>query len=281
MIELKLRKPLPKNRTFEQVKRHYLVEKGLAERLKELVGEERKQFYATMYDELFRQVPDHPRLTKREDARLTLEANRGKFAILKRYVNKSTVFAEFAPGDCRFVLEVARYVSRAYGIDISDQRNPDDVIPENFKLIIYDGYSVDGIDENTVDVFFSDYLIEHLHPDETKAHFKIVYRLLKEGGKYIFRTPHAFTGPHDISQYFCEEPEGFHLKEWTYTELKQVIKEAGYSKLYTYWSAKGINIKIANSYFELYEKVIGLFPKRYTRMVSRFGIPSILCEIVK
>ena len=33
--------------------------------------------------------------------------------------------------------------------------------------------------------------------------------ILTAGGVYLIRTPHAFTGPHDVSKYFCDEPEGF------------------------------------------------------------------------
>ena len=78
------------------------------------------------------------------------------------------------------------------------------------------------IDEESLDIVFSDQLIEHFHPEETELHFRLVNRILKKGGKYIFRTPHALTGPHDISKYFCDEPEGFHLKEWTFSELNIV-----------------------------------------------------------
>jgi SAM-dependent methyltransferase len=277
----KLRKAPPSDRTYEQLKNHYQVEKALAARLRRSTREQRKEIYATMYDELFRQVPDHPRLTKREDERLTLLANRGKFALLRRYIDKTTVFAEFAPGDCQFAIEVAKHVKQAYGIDISDQRKPGHTCPDNFELFLYDGSSFDGIPGNTVDVFFSDYLIEHLHPDETRSHFEIVYRLLKKGGRYIFRTPHALTGPHDISQYFCEEPEGFHLKEWTHTELRRLIGDIGFSRYVSYWSAKGMQIRSPVLIFEGYEKIAGFFPRRLTRRLSRLTIPLILCEVVR
>lgn len=281
MNDLILKKPLSSNRTFEQVKNHYLVEKAIADRLKRANREERKQIYATMYDELFSKVPDHPRLTIREDKQLTLSASRGKLAILSPYIDQSTIFAEFGPGDCKFAMEVAKYVKFVYGIDISDQRNPDDRVPENFQLIVYDGYSLDGIQENSIDIIFSDYLIEHLHPEDTKDHFILAHRLLKDSGKYVFRTPSAFTGPTDVSQYFSDEPEGFHLKEWTYTELRQMLTRTGYSKLISYWTGKGITFRMPFLYFDISEKVLGLLPKTYTRLVSSAAIPKILCVAVK
>ena len=55
-------------RTPEQLRHHYEVERELADRLRSASREERKQLYAGVYDELFRRVPDHPQLTWREDA---------------------------------------------------------------------------------------------------------------------------------------------------------------------------------------------------------------------
>ena len=121
------------------------MEKAIAERLKQSNREERKQIYATMYDELFHQVPDHPRLTQRENEKLTLRANTSKLFILRKFIDKSTILVEFAPGDCKFAMEVANYVKRVYAIDISDQRNPNDIFPANFKLIFYDGSSLEFI----------------------------------------------------------------------------------------------------------------------------------------
>ncbi|MEG4320534.1 MULTISPECIES: class I SAM-dependent methyltransferase [unclassified Microcoleus] len=278
---MKLKKTLPPNRSFEQIQNHYLVEKAIADRIKVSSLEDRKLIYATMYDELFGKVPDHPRLTRRDNEQLTLIANKNKLATLSGLIDQSTVFAEFGPGDCRFAMEVAKYVNCAYGIDISDQRNPNHNAPDNFKLIIYDGYSLEGIEENSIDILFSDQIIEHFHPEETQLHFQLAYRILKKGGKYIFITPHAFRGPHDVSAYFSDEPECFHLKEWTYAELHQILSQLGYSKLDSYWCAKSIKFRMPNFYFEVCEKVLGLFPRQYIRVVAKYLIPNIFCATIK
>src|SRR5262245_59143349 len=183
---MKLRKPLPPDRSFEQVRNHYLVEKAIAERLKKASREERKLIYATMYGDLFNQVPDHPRLTQRNDEQLTRAANKSKLEIVSDFLNKSNVFVEFAPGDCRFAIEVAKYVKNVYAVDISDQRSQTDDMPKNFRLIEYDGYSLKEIEENSVDIIFSYNLIEHLHPEDTELHFELAYHILKHGGKYVF-----------------------------------------------------------------------------------------------
>ena len=80
--------------------------------------------------------------------------------------------------------------------------------------MVYDGYTL-PLDDACHDVVFSDQLIEHLHPEDTELHFGLVHRLLAPGGTYLFRTPHALCGPHDVSRWFSDTPQGFHLKEWT------------------------------------------------------------------
>lgn len=281
MSELKLKRKLPNNRSYNQILNHYKVEKGIAERIKTADQEERKQIYATMYDELFKKVPDHSRLTKRADDGLTEESIKSKMALMRRFLSPSISFLEFGSGDCRLSMEAANFVKHSYGVDISDQRNPSDLQPENFDLIVYDGYLLEEIDDESIDLVFSDYLIEHLHPEETLLHFNLVFRLLKHKGKYIFRTPHAFVGPSDISGYFSDVAEGFHLKEWTYAELFEVLEEAGYSRISEFWYAKGIMIKVPAWWMHNLEKFIRSFPRDKIRNISRFVFPSIVYVIEK
>src|SRR5690606_1168344 len=49
--------PIPAERTLESVWHHFEVEHGIAARLMAADREGRKRIYATMYDELFAQVP--------------------------------------------------------------------------------------------------------------------------------------------------------------------------------------------------------------------------------
>jgi len=278
---MKLLTPLPSDRSFEQIKNHYLVEKTIAERLKKSNRKERTIILSTMYDELFSKVPDHPRLKRRNDENATLQANKSKSSIVRRYLSESVVFLEFASGDCKFAFEVAKKVKYYYGVDISDQRNPTDDIPDNFKLIIYDGNNLEQLENNSIDIVFSDQLIEHLHEEDTRLHFEIVQRLLKRGGKYAFRTPHSFNGPSDVSRYFSNEPEGFHLKEWTYVEIRRMLMELKYSGFHAFWNAKGLNFRMPDYYFEFLELFLGKIHKRYLRRFAKYLIPSLSGVAIK
>lgn len=275
---MNLKRPLPPDRTFEQIKNHYLVERSIANRLKEADREQRKLIYPVMYRELFGKVPDHPRLTRRNSPTLSSISNKNNYLLIDKFLNKSVIFVEFGPGDCRFSYEVAKKVKFVIGVDISDQRNPEDNIPKNFSLITYDGYNLNTLEKNSADIVFSNQLIEHFHPDDTRLHFQLVHRILKAGGMYVFRTPHCLNGPHDVSMYFSDEPECFHLKEWSYAEIGHMLHELNYSSFRAIWNARGISLRMPYAYCAICEKVLGTYPKKYARKISRFMIPS-LCGV--
>ena len=62
---------------------------------------------------------------------------------------------------------------------------------------------------------------------------------MKPGGVYLLRTPHAFTGPHDISKYFSDTPQGFHMKEYTFREIRDLTRRIGFRKVRCVMGVKG------------------------------------------
>jgi SAM-dependent methyltransferase len=247
-------------RSIERLRHHYEVEKELGDRLRVSTREERTALFATLYDQLFERVPDHPRLTRREtpeDSRRSVEA---RMAILRGQLRPGDTLVEIAPGDCRLAYEACRHVGKVIGIDISDQRAKGDVAPGNFELVVYDGYHVD-LPEGVADVAFSYQFLEHLHPDDVPLHLEMVRRLLKPGGCYVFDTPHAISGPHDISRFFSVKPEGFHLKEWTYREMFAALREAGFSDAHTFWHRRIWKSGLSKALVLGLERVLGLMPR--------------------
>ena len=255
-------------RSLAELRHHYEVEKAIASRLKQASRKERKAIYSTMYEELFKQVPDHSRLNIREAPELTEQRNRRRMRLVEKFIHRDSVFLEFAPGDCRFAMALCDRVKSVHGVDISDQSGSIDKIPNNFHLTLYDGYNLDLPDES-MDVVFSDQLLEHLHPDDTEHHFKLVRRILKPNGVYVFRTPHRFSGPWDVSRYFSDEPEGFHLKEWTYREMEVVLGQANYSSWQGYRYAKGTPRRVPFVLLTAAEALLSRLPKKWMRRFSR------------
>ncbi len=79
--------------------------------------------------------------------------------------------------------------------------------------------------DHSFDVAISMQLLEHLHPDDVHTHFSEVYRVLKPKGKYIVETPNKYVGPGDVSRFFSEVPEGFHLGEYSIYDLCKIVHQ--------------------------------------------------------
>ena len=146
--------------------------------------------------------------------------------------------------------------------------------------MVYDGYDLSQISDESIDFVFSDQLIEHLHDEDVEHHFSIVKQTLKKGGAYAFRTPHAYCGPHDVSQYFSNIPECFHLKEWTFKDVKDVEK-IGFRRVNYYWSAKNIHIRMPRFYFSFVEAIFEKSNSYKLRKVAQLFLPSVTCVLIK
>jgi SAM-dependent methyltransferase len=266
----------------QQLWNHFLVERAIAQRIKNSSPATRMEIYAGMYDELFAKVPDHPRLTRRASDKMTAAANQSRLGLLKSWIRSDAIAAEFACGDARFSMEeLAPRVKHVYGIDISDQRDPAAPIPKNFEMITYNGFVLEGIPPGCVDFVFSDQFLEHLHPDEVSNHLRIVWNLLKPGGQYIIRTPYALTGPHDISAYFSDEPEGFHLHEWLFAELTESLVAAQFSHVVAYWNKRNSCIPVPRSVIKGLESTMSGLPRASARKLSRYLLPTLVCAATR
>lgn len=254
-------------RTIERLRHHFEVEKSLAARLLASTRAERPQLFRTMYGELFAQVPDHPRLIRREQVASSQQSVASQMTLLRGQLAGVKSFLEFAPGDCRLAFEVCRHVDKVFAVDISDQSGEARATPGNFELIVYDGYQL-AVRDQSIDLIFSYQFIEHLHPDDVRLHFQLVKRLLKPGGAYIFSTPHRFSGPHDISGVFSDTPQGFHMKEWTFREMGELLHEVGFSAWFAYRFDRPRTSGIINRLNLTAESVVGTLPVKLRRALS-------------
>ena len=266
--------PAESQRSPERLRHHFEVERELAGKMRNSTRAERTELFKTLYNELFERVPDHPRLARRdtpESSRLKVQS---QLRLLRSFLKSDTVFLEFAPGDCRLASAVANEVKGVIGVDISDQRAQNETSPPNLELVVYDGYEL-AIPDSSADVIFSYQFLEHLHPDDIDAHFKLARRLLKPGGVYVFDTPHRFSGPHDISRQFGTELVCFHFQEWTYREMRQLLQRHEFANTKVYRYGKPISGLVGNVINDLAETLIGLLPSSLRQRVSARLFPSV------
>jgi SAM-dependent methyltransferase len=150
---------------------------------------------------------------------------------------------EIGAGDCAFSLRAAPMIRMGIVVDVSQvivsaaQKMP------NLEVVISDGTSL-PVEPGSVDVAYSDQLMEHLHPDDALLQLTNVVRALRPGGVYICITPNRVSGPHDVSRGFDEVATGFHLREYTGREIREMFLGAGFTHIDFYAGGRGHYVRI-------------------------------------
>ena len=228
----------PDVRTAERIRAHYEVERELADRLRNAPREERRGLYSLVYDELFERVPDHPQLTRKvsvDDTRVQVGL---QIRFLRHFLRPGITFLEIGAGDCSLSAEVARTARHVYALDVSESISSLAERPANLEIVISDGVSI-PVPPGSVDFAYSNQLMEHLHPEDAFEQLRNIIRALAPGGRYVCITPNRLNGPHDVSSHFDREATGFHIKEYTVTELARLFRAAGFAKARAYAQARG------------------------------------------
>jgi len=258
-------------RSYDELRAHYEVERELADRLRQASKEERRHLYTSLYDEMFRRVPSHPSLTRKQSPEQQQDEARRQLRLLSRFLKRDTTFLEIGPGDCSLAFEVARRVKQVYAVDVSNVITRNAAQPDNFQLILSDGSTI-PVPRGCVDVAYSHQLIEHLHPQDVVDQLKAVFDALAPGGAYLVVTPSRLDGPHDISRPFDPVATGFHLKEYTVKELRKLLRDAGFSRVRFY-----LNIGVTCLRFPLFpvvvlETLLDRLPGRWRQRIARSAV---------
>ena len=254
-------------RSPERLREHYAVERELADRVRAAATpEERRALFATMYEELFRRVPDHPRLAQRAANTAYRDRNVAwNLAQLAPYLRRGCHFLEIGAGDCALSARVAASAERVHAVDISPQAQAE--LPANVRYVMTDGRAID-VPAGSVDVAFSDQLMEHLHPDDASEQLANVHRALKPGGVYVCITPNKLYGPSDISAFFEDEARGFHLCEYTLRDMREVFARAGFGGMHAYVGARGHFFRVPCALLEAFEWTLERLPVRVRRRLA-------------
>jgi|EndMetStandDraft_2_1072991.scaffolds.fasta_scaffold121823_1 SAM-dependent methyltransferase len=214
------------SRKPERVIAHYELERRLADRLRASSRHERANLYAAVYTELFASLPDHPQNTKKADSavRITTE-----LPLLRPMLTPTSVFLELGCGDAKLTLAVAGLVAEAIALDVTDALVDLTIAPSNFRFLKTSGVEI-ALPDGSVDLIYSNQLMEHLHVDDVGDQLREIARVLKPGGRYLCVTPSRVTGPHDISCYFDDIATGFHMREYDYGSMRAILLGAGFSR---------------------------------------------------
>lgn len=230
-------------RSPDRIRAHYEIERDLANQLREAPAADRLKLYASVYETLFASVPDHPQLTDAADEARRRADVGAQLGFLARFTAPGIVFLEVGAGDCALAREVAKTARAVYAVDVSETITSAARESGEVEVVITDGVSID-VPEGTVDLAYSNQLMEHLHPEDAVMQLGNIRRSLAPRGRYVCVTPNRLNGPHDVSMYFDPVATGFHLKEYTVTELAQVMRQAGFARVKPYAHVRGRTLRL-------------------------------------
>jgi SAM-dependent methyltransferase len=253
---------------------HYRLEKQVAGRLRESSAEERAALYKWAYDTIYSSVPG-----LREEALGKSAADTAKeVALLKRFIRPGDTYLEVGPGNCGTALQICEVASEVIAVDVSEELVRSIKPPSNFTFCLSDGVTI-PLESETVDVAFSNQLMEHLHPVDASEQVKNIYNVLKTGGQYVCITPNRLTGPHDVSRSFDETATGLHLKEYTYGELDELLRSVGFRKTQLFVGLPPLVLQSGISVMRPVEWVLSILPVRLRKLLTFNRVASHLMGI--
>jgi SAM-dependent methyltransferase len=252
-------------RTLRDLRRHYAIEKALAEKLRRAPRDVRRRMYSEVYDELYRSVP----ALKTEIAEARPHDVRIQLKTLEPFLCQDMKFLEIGPGDCSLSVAVAQRVKRAFATDVSAEVRDGwrGAWPKNLSFVKTDGIGL-PISTSSVDLAYSHQLMEHLHPDDAIDQLRDIFRTLKPGGRYLCVTPNRLYGPSDISGFFDDVATGLHLKEYTNRELIGIFSLVGFDRIRVLAGAGGTLLLLPAWTILWLERLVGLLPRRLSRRIA-------------
>jgi len=225
--------PLDAPITEDMILHHWELEKELTMQLRESTPDNRWEVFERCYSTLYAKLDWLNLLSGTSEDRRAKNI-RARQDWIPLIGNPPETICEIGCGKGDFIRYLAELGFICTGMEITHERGAKWVTPHaNLQWRISDGVHLDRFEpENAYDVVISNSVIEHLHPDDLIDHFRGVQFILRKNGRYIFVTPHTYQGPSDISKIFnCDRPEGMHLREYTWAELKRSLRKAGFNRV--------------------------------------------------
>jgi SAM-dependent methyltransferase len=246
-------------RSAAQLREHYAIERRLAQRLREASAEERPALYAHVYDELFSSIPHHPQLRRRDSLERARQVDRELHFLLPLLAGERPMrerpmrglpmrepamrglptrglpmrelrLLEVGAGDLALSRRLAAMVGEVHAVDVASALAGVESPAANLHIYLTDGRRL-PLAESSIDLAYSNQLLEHLHPADAALHLREVHRVLAPGGRYLCVTPNALTGPWDISRMFSAEPTGLHLREYSNRQLLALLRQANFAQV--------------------------------------------------
>lgn len=255
-----------------ELRQHFEIERKLAAKLREAPSkDERRRLYGEVYRQRSELIPSHPLVQQAANPESRAGMVEPQVSLLRPFVDKQTRFCEVGAGDGAVAKALAPLVAGAIALDVTDALALPDDPGVGFEFRVFDGFDL-GLPPDSVDLVYSNDVVEHLHPDDMLDHARAVLRVLRPGGVYVCITPNRLSGPHDVSRHFAESPQGFHLREYSATELAAALRQSGFSRVKIFLAAGGRRLSplLPAGVVRPLEAAIGMLPRRLRRRVAHY-----------
>ena len=215
---------------FEHERKYHflLLEEGDPQKRKALYNEAYGQLYAQFFS---------------ESSGVTEFGTMDYFVRMLRRWGEGRAVLDIGCGLGTATLQFAQYAREAIGLEVDGdvvarcQARFEEAGRPNARALAFDGTTI-PLPDASIDLAYSNNVLEHLHPDDAEAQTREVFRVLSPGGRFVCITPPRRTGPHDISKFFLPKghlPEGLHLKEYDLLEAVALMKGCGFSRCSQPW----------------------------------------------
>jgi SAM-dependent methyltransferase len=257
----------------------YLVEVEQADKLRHAAPAERKKLYSPVYEEYFRKLPFHPQHTIKQNQQARQARVDYQLRQILPLIEGKEKFMEIGAGDCSLSIAASSFCKQVLALEVSQEIAENLQLPANVKVLLFDGFDI-PLDDNSIDAAYSNQLMEHLHPDDAEEQLRSIHRVLREGGAYICITPNRISGPHDISRFFTDRPVGFHLREYSATELRELFLAVGFSEVIAYTIIKGRQVVLPFAMVTALEKMAEALPQSLKESFLNFRPVKMLMTAV-
>jgi SAM-dependent methyltransferase len=215
--------------TAAMLRKHWSLEHALARELRASTTDDRAVVFEHAYTTLYAQCP------------WLIETGAGSggdieetYGYIAQLLGNAQSVYEVGSGNGFLIRMLARRGFTCTATDITAKRSACFLRAEDgIEWHATDGVHLSDYEPSErYDAVISTQVLEHLHPDDLGTHLRHARTILKLGGSYLVETPHAFSGPADLSRVFgLNRPACMHLREYTYRELVQALRGAEFSAI--------------------------------------------------
>lgn len=216
------------------IRLHYEEEKWIAQRIREYApfSKERSEYLKKMYDFAYTIMPWYLPSTRK-----SYGANEESVGVVCDFLRAEAgrkVIYEAGVGvgySCRCFVEVPGIEVKGCDVVLSDEVIS---LMEQYNNLSVDEdtlfNSLKKLENNSIDYFYADNVIEHLLPDEFPKIIKVLSQKMKPNGLLFLIIPNRLVGPRDVSKYFLKQgsmAEGSHFMEMSYRETLDKFRMGG------------------------------------------------------